>query len=100
MLDEIYVKLKSINKDRNLNGMAVNNTNVEASAVQTFMFCSLLSSNKDVAAMMPVTNLDAQLCKQCTIKIIGMLEIISYCVLCLISDNNRINCNIFTAICN
>ena len=99
-LDEIHVKPKSTYKGGNLNGMAVNNTNVEASTVQTFMFCSLLSLNKEVAAMMPVKSLDAQFLKQCTMKVIETLENVGYCVLCLISDNNRINCNMFTAICN
>ena len=99
MIDEIHVRPKSTYKGGNLKGMAVNNTNVELSTVQTFMFCSLIFSNKDVAAMIPVKNLDAQFLKQCTLKVIEMFENMGYCVLCLISDNNRINRNMFTAIC-
>ena len=99
MLDKIHVRPKSTYKGGNLKGMAVNNTNVEARTVQTFTFRSLLFSNKEVAAMMPIKNLGAQFLKQCTMKVIEMLENMGYYVLCLISDNNRINRNMFTKIC-
>jgi hypothetical protein len=100
LLDEIHCKPKSTYKSGKISGMASNNVNVEASTVQTFMFCSLLSSNKDVAALVPVKNLNAQYLKQCTMKVIEMLENVGYMVCCLISDNNRVNRNMFTDICN
>ena len=80
--------------------MASNAVDSEASTVQTFMICSLLSANKDVAAMIPVKNLNASYLTELTRKVIIMLEKVGYVVFCLISDNNRVNRNMFTQICN
>ena len=49
LLDEIYVEPKTTYKGGSLSGMASNIPSEQASTVQTFMLCSLLSPNKDVA---------------------------------------------------
>jgi CO/xanthine dehydrogenase Mo-binding subunit len=49
--------IRSSYKGGRIVGMASNAVGSEASTVQAFMMCSLLSSNKDVAAMVPVKNL-------------------------------------------
>jgi hypothetical protein len=81
--------------------MAVDNPLEQATTVQTFNFCSLLSSNKDVAALvgLPVKNLTAENLKQYTLQVIEVLEKCGYFVFCLISDNNRMNRNMFTDLC-
>ena len=65
----------------------------------TFTMCSLLSANKDVTAMVHVKNLTAEYVKVCTLKVITMLENAGYYVFCLISDNNRVNRNMFADLC-
>lgn len=50
ILDEIYVEPNTTYKGGCLTGMASNTPSEQASTVQTFMTCSLLSANKDVAA--------------------------------------------------
>jgi len=99
LLDEIYVEPKTTYKGGSLTGMASNIPSEQASTVQTFMMCSLLSPNKDVAAMVPVKNLTAEYLKVCTLEVITMLENAGYYVFCLISDNNRVNRNMFTCLC-
>jgi hypothetical protein len=99
MLDEIHVNPKTTYKAGCLVGMASNSPDDEATTVQAFMICSLLSSNKDVAALIPVQNLNAAYLKDCTVKVIRMLESCGFLVLCLISDNNSVNRNMFTDLC-
>ena len=82
-----------------MTGMAVNSPLEQATTVQTFMLLSLLSPNKDVAAMVPVKNLTADNLKQYTLQVIEILENCGYFVFCLISDNNRVNRNMFTQVC-
>ena len=99
MLDEIHCNPKQVYKGGSLVGTAINKPNEEATTVQTFMLCSLLSHNKDVAGMIPVKSLTAKYLKECKIKIINTLENAGNFVICLISDNNRINRNMFTELC-
>ena len=98
MLDEIHVNPKITYKGGCFVGMASNSPIDEATNVQAFMICSLLSSNKDVAALIPVKSMNAAYLKECTFKVISMLENCGYLVICLISDNNRVNRNMFTAL--
>jgi hypothetical protein len=99
LLDEINVQPRATYKDGRVIGMAVNSTLEQATTVRTFMLCSLLSANKDVAALVPVKNLTAENLKQYTLQVIGMLEKCGYFVFCLVSDNNRVNRNMFTELC-
>jgi hypothetical protein len=71
--------------------MAINNPLEQATTVLTFMLYMFLSSNKDVAALVPVKNLKADILTQYTLKMNNMLEKCGYFVFCLISDNNRVN---------
>lgn len=100
MLDEIHVNRRSSYKGGRIVGMASNAVGSEASTVQAFMMCSLLSSNKDVAAMVPVTNLTATYLVDITKRVIDLLESAGYYVFCIISDNNRVNRNMFSLLCN
>ena len=100
MLDEIHVNPKISYKGGSLVGMSSNNMEDQATTVQAFMICSLLSSNKDIAALIPVKSMNATYLKDCTVKVIRMLEDCGYFVICLISDNNRINRNMFTELGN
>ena len=103
MIDEIYVSPKIAYKGGRLQGFATNmgppSDTVEASTVQAFMLASIFSKNKDVAALEPVKNLDTSFLHDSVIKVLKMIESVGYKVVALISDNNRINRNVFTAIC-
>ena len=103
MMDEIYVSPKIAYKSGSLQGFATNmgqssNTD-EASTVQAFMLASIFSKNKDVAALQPVKNLDTSFLHDIVMKALKMVESAGYKVVALISDNNRINRNVFGAIC-
>ena len=99
MMDEIYVSQKIAYKGGSLHGFATNVDNVEASTVQAFMVSSLYSKNKDVVALQPVKNLDSSFLHDSVTKVLKMIESVGYKVVALISDNNRINRNVFTSIC-
>ena len=57
-MSEIHVNPKTTYKGGRLVGMASNSPD-EAITVQAFMICSLLSSNKDVTALITVKNMKA-----------------------------------------
>ncbi len=73
---------------------------VQATTVQAFMISSILSSKKDIAALIPIKNLTAAYLHELTLKAINIVEKAGYKVMCLISDNNRINGNMFSLMCN
>ncbi len=100
LLDEIYVTPKVSYKAGTVEGFAENCDVSEATTVQAFMMSSILSSKKDIAALIPIKNLTATYLKELTLKVIVMVEQAGYKIVCLISDNNRINGNMFAAFCN
>ena len=100
LLDEIHVAPQTKYKAGVITGLASNVENDEATTVQAFMIQSLLSNKKDIVALIPVKNLNMSYLKECTVKILELLETIGYKVLCCISDNNRVNRNMFTDFCN
>ena len=103
MIDEIYVSPKIAYKGGSLQGFATNtgpsSATVEASTVQAFMLASIFSKNKDVAALQPVKNLDASFLHDSVSKVLQLVESVGYKVVALLSDNNRINRNMFAAMC-
>ena len=103
MIDEIYVSPKVAYKGGNFQGFTMNvgasSDTVEATTVQAFMISSIFSKNKDVVALQPVKNLETSFLHDSLIKVLKMIENIGYKVVCLISDNNRVNRNVFTSIC-
>ena len=101
MLDEIYVSQKISYKGGSLHGFATNTgcDSVEATTVQAYMLGSLFSKNKDVVALQPVKNLDTSFLHNSVNKVLQLVESVGYKVVSLLSDNNRINRNVFAAIC-
>ena len=71
---------------------------MQATTVQAFMLCSLLSSNTDMAALVPVKNINGKFLKDLTVDVMRMVENAGFKVVCLISDNNRVNGNTFAAL--
>jgi hypothetical protein len=68
LLDEIHANPKRSYKSGGVVGLASNRPDEEATTVQAFMMCSLLSSNTDMGALVPVKNLNASYLKECTQK--------------------------------
>ena len=99
LLDEIYVNPKVGYKAGTLEGFATNCDMTQATTVQAFMITSVLSNNKDVAALVPVKNLTACFLKELTLQVISMVEKAGFRVLCVISDNNKVNGNMFGSLC-
>lgn len=99
MIDEIHVAHHLSYKEGKLEGSASNCSVSEASTAQVFMISSLLSKNKDVAAIVPVKNINARMLYDMIVKVLKMLHTIGYIVTCIISDNNRVNRNAFTLMC-
>jgi len=100
LLDEIYVSPKISYKAGTVEGFATNCDMSQATTVQAFMICSILSSKKDIAALIPIKNLTAAYLTELTLKMINLVERAGYRVVCLISDNNRVNGNMFSMLCN
>jgi hypothetical protein len=75
LLDEIYVNPKISYKAGCVDGFAVNCDLSQATTVQAFMISSVLSSQKDIAALVPIKNLTALYLKELTSKVISMVEL-------------------------
>jgi hypothetical protein len=99
MVDEIHVNSQISYKGGKLEGSAYNAAKAQATTTQVFMISSYRSKSKDIAAIIPVKNANAQVLHGLIVKVLHMLHVIGYLVICLISDNNRINRNAFTSLC-
>jgi hypothetical protein len=63
------------------------------------MICSILSHRKDIVALVTVKNLTAPYLKDITMHVIKMVEKAGLRIVCLISDNNLVNGNMFRLLC-
>lgn len=101
MLDEIYVSPKISYKGGSLYGFADNSSSdsVQASTVLAFMVSSILSKHKDIAALVPVKNMDVTFLHNCAMQVLELVEKAGFRILAFISDNNRVNRNMFEKIC-
>ena len=82
-------------KGKKLSGFVENKSNIEATTVQAFMVHSLYSDYKEIVALVPVNNMNASYLHELVCKVLNLLEEAGFVVVCLISDNNRINRNMF-----
>ena len=96
MIDEIHISHQLSYKGGKFEGSATNCQVSEASTAQVFMISSVLCKQKDVVAILPVKNIDAKYLQSLLLKTLQILHDVGYRVLCVISDNNRINRNAFT----
>jgi hypothetical protein len=101
LIDKIYVEPNICYKGDTIQGFAGNNPKKKAKTVQAFMLSSLLSKkNTDIVALAPMINSKAADLKEITLKVLDLVHTIGYKVVCMISDNNRINRNMFGFLCN
>lgn len=99
MVDEIHVAHQMSYKAGKLEGSASNGSVAEASTAQVFMISSLVSKQKDVVAIVPVKFANATWLHEISTNVLSVLHNSGYTVVCVISDNNRINRNAFTVMC-
>jgi Transposase protein len=99
LLDEIYVKPKVTYKGGSLQGFAENADSAQATTVLAYMISSVMSKNKDVAALQPIINLDVSYLYDRIMKVLHLTEKAGYKVLAVMSDNNRVNRNVFEKMC-
>ena len=100
VLDEIHVQPSASFKGGGIQGFAANKPLQQATTVQAFMISSVLSRNKDIVALISMSNATANTLKEMATRVLHVLHCAGYRVLCMISDNNRINRNMFAMFCD
>ena len=99
MLDEIHISTKLSYKQGKLEGTALNCSLEGANTAQVFLISSVLSKSKDVAGIIPIKNLTGETLTELTKSVLEMLHRVGFKVVCVISDNNRVNRTVFTNMC-
>ena len=94
LLDEIHIKPCVNYKNSKLSGAT--DEGATATSLHCFMISSLLSSNKDAAALIPAKNLTAENLCNILKSLLKRLVEAQYNVISIISDGNRINRKLFT----
>jgi hypothetical protein len=100
MIDEIHVEPITSFKAGNLQGFACNSPTQQATTVQAFMMASVLSKDRDIVSLIPVINMTAAYLKEITVTVLRAVHNAGFTVLSMISDNNRVNRNMFTMLCD
>ncbi|XP_077551220.1 LOW QUALITY PROTEIN: uncharacterized protein LOC144164833 [Haemaphysalis longicornis] len=90
MVDEIHMKPFFEYKGGNITGIAHNSPEAANSAL-VFMVQSLTSKFKEVAHIVPVRSADGKFLHEVLKEVIFGLEKIGYKVVCVVTDNNKIN---------
>lgn len=94
-IDEIYVKAGISYKCGKLSGMADNDVSQEAKTVVAFMVSSVFGSFKQIVALLPVKNPTGIELHKMTSNVLTLVESCGLTVVTIITDNNRINRNMF-----
>ena len=90
-LDEIHIKAKMTYQNGKLIGNSGNNITRQANRIQTFMISSVLSSNKDVVALIPVQKMTNQDLHHMTKEVVKNVSMCGYRSICILSDYNVVN---------
>nr|CAI5852053.1 unnamed protein product [Callosobruchus analis] len=99
LIDEIYIKTGLQYKAKNVTGFAENNPTRLAKTVQTFMISSAFSNFKEVVRLVPANNMPAEELSQIVLNVINYVQTEGFKVLCVITDNNRVNQKLFRCLC-
>lgn len=95
LVDEIYLKSSLNYKAKTITGYAVNNVNELAKTMQTFMIISPFGHFKEVVRLLPVQSLSGNALKEIVFETIKYIQLHGFKILAIITDNNRVNQNMF-----
>lgn len=90
-IDEMYLKKQVNYKSKSIIGFADDNSGEIARTVLGFLINSVYGHMKEIVALIPVHNLSGEQLNKYTINIINKLQTIGFKVLCVASDNHKIN---------
>ncbi|GFY32569.1 transposable element P transposase [Trichonephila clavipes] len=97
-IDEIFIKSAITYKCNTFIGLTKKGE--AATTIQCFLYSSLLSKNKEIVSLNPVKNMNAEDLHSMTLEILSLTEKVGFSVVCIVSDNNRVNRNCFSKLCN
>ncbi|GFV35625.1 transposable element P transposase [Trichonephila clavipes] len=97
-IDEIFIKSAITYKCNKIIGFTEKGE--AATTIQCFLHSSLLSKNKEIVSLNPVKNMSAEDLYSMTLEILSLMEKVGFSVVCIVSDNNRVNRNCFSKLCN
>ncbi|CAH1112316.1 unnamed protein product [Psylliodes chrysocephalus] len=95
LVDEIYVKAGLQYQSKNVTGYATNNADTLATTVVAFMISSPFAHFKQVVRLLPVCNITGTELKDAMLNAIQYTQNSGFKVLSVITDNNRLNQNMF-----
>lgn len=94
-VDEIYVSARLDYKGGRLIGSAENKAGCQAKTVVAFLISSAFGNFKEVVSLHPVVNINGNDLYNITQRVIDLLKNCGFHVISIISDNNRVNRNLF-----
>ncbi|GFX45967.1 THAP-type domain-containing protein [Trichonephila clavipes] len=96
-IDEIFIKSAITYKCNKIIGFTEKGE--AATTIQCFLYSSLLSRNKEIVSLNPVKNMNAEDLYSMTLEILSLMEKVGFSVVCIV-NNNRVNRNCFSKLCN
>ena len=98
MLDEIHIKPKVSYQGGKITGTADNHSEVAAIRIQAFMVSSVLSKNKYVVSLIPVSKMTAEYLTELIKTVIVNRTKAEFIVFSVLSDNNVVNRKAFISL--
>uniref|UniRef100_A0A6P7GTB0 Uncharacterized protein LOC114346153 n=1 Tax=Diabrotica virgifera virgifera TaxID=50390 RepID=A0A6P7GTB0_DIAVI len=95
LVDEIYVNPGVHYHSQQITGFAANNDKQLAKTIVTLMISSAFAHFKEVVRLVPVCNIAGDELKHLVLQSIQYIQDCGFKVLCVITDNNRLNQNMF-----
>ncbi|GFU14695.1 transposable element P transposase [Trichonephila clavipes] len=96
-MDEIFIKSAITYKCNKIIGFTEKGE--AATTIQCFLYSSLLSKNKEIVSLNPAKNMNTEDLYSMTLEILSLMENVGFSV-CIVSDNNRVNRDCFSKLCN
>ncbi|GFS57752.1 transposable element P transposase [Trichonephila clavipes] len=97
-IDEIFIKSAITYKCNKIIGFTEKGE--AATTIQCFLYSSLLGENNEIVLLNPVKNMNAEDLYSMTLEMLSLMEKVGFSVVCIVSDNNRVNRNCFSKLCN
>ena len=95
LIAEIYVIAKLDYRAKRVAGYALN-SNELAKTILAFMICSAFGNFSKIIKLLPVYNITGEQMVPITYKVIDFIHKCGFELLCIVTDNHRINRNMFS----